>query len=134
VDGPQRMLEFQALTQAHGIDKEIIMICKHTSDCSTTVTGSKLIYLPFFGNIALVQALVATTKAATPSLEGLQPKKIQAEQKPIDEGTTLRICIDMRGFGFAKMMSCRWELAKCRQGCHSQKQDAGRGVQLSIFG
>ena len=26
-----------------------------------------------------------------------------------------------RGFGFAKMMSCRWE------------QDAGRGVQLSTF-
>ena len=38
-----------------------------------------------------------------------------------------------RGFGIAKMMSCRWELAKCRQGCRSQKQDAGRGVQLSIF-
>ena len=96
VDSSQRMLEFIALTKAHGIDKEIIMICKHNIDSTTTVTGGKVIYLPYFGNLALVQALAATTKEATPAIEGLQPKKIQESERTVTEDITLRITIDMQ--------------------------------------
>ena len=96
VDSPQRMLEFIALTEAHGIDKEITMICKHNPECTNTVTGSKVIFLPYYGNIALVQALAATTKAANPSIEGLQPKKIQEPESKAAEDITLRITIDMQ--------------------------------------
>ena len=96
VDSSQRMLEFIALTKAHGIDKEIIMICKHNIDSTTTVTGGKVIYLPYFGNLALVQALAATTKEATPAIEGLQPKKIQESERTATEDITLRITIDMQ--------------------------------------
>lgn len=97
VDGPHRMLEFQALNSSTW-DRQghYTMICKHSTDCATTVTGSKVIFLPYFGNIALVQALAATTKAASPSIRGLQPKKIQAEETTIEEGTTLLITIDMQ--------------------------------------
>ena len=35
-----------------------------------------------------------------------------------------------RGFGFAKMMSCRWELAKCRQGCRSHGKCCGEVLQV----
>ena len=74
--------EIQALSKAHGLDKEVLLIAKPDStETDVEVKGFKKALLPFMGNLALVEAILATSTGKEPDFGGTKPIKAVGEHK-----------------------------------------------------
>ena len=91
------MAEIQALCLAHEVKKEILLIARGGGDPKEIeqIQGCKKALLPFQGNLALVEALLATTTGAPPEFNGTQPVKVVGVDKSLkkEQLVSLRIMV-----------------------------------------
>ena len=94
VDKPERILEMQQLSSAHSLTKKITLIAKKDRDSTFKAPGCKSLLLPWMGNLALVDAWVATSVGEEPGLSGEKPEEVQAKDDlgiSFDDRLTLRV-------------------------------------------
>ena len=97
MDSVDRMVEYQALSKAHGLTNEITMIAKMVDSDITGVENAVTLWLPYLSNLALVQAVVATTTGTKSTLKGVEPVKKDAKDKEGQEKfVTLRMVVDLK--------------------------------------
>ena len=85
--------EIQALSTAHGLKKEVLLITKPDSKevAEVQVKGVKKALLPYQGNLALVEALLATSTGGEPSFGGTTPVKAVAINRSLKKENTVSL-------------------------------------------
>ena len=97
MDSVEKMCEYQALAKAHGLTSNITMIAKFADDDLTGLSNPVKLWLPYLSNLALVQAVVATTSGEKTTLTGIEP--IKKDGKGADDHgkmIALRMVLDLK--------------------------------------
>ncbi len=89
--------EIQALSAAHELQKEVLLITKPDAKEAeeVEVKGAKKALLPYQGNLALVEAIIATSTGKEPSFGGTTPVKAVAINRSLKKTNlvSLRIMV-----------------------------------------
>lgn len=83
-DSSQRISELQALTKVHNLKKQACLIAMQDNQDQIHTEGKKAVWLPFHGNIALVQAIAACARGVKPEIKGETPKKVKLDDTTAD--------------------------------------------------
>ena len=87
--------EIQALSKVHELKTGILLITKNTGGEDIKLTGARTTLLPYQGNLALVEAVLAMSTGATPNDCGMTPVKannVERKRKK-ENAVTLRIMV-----------------------------------------
>lgn len=90
-----QMLEFQKLAKIFNITTQVVMICKYGEDRPDLTVGRQLL-LPYLGNLALVQAHVATLDGSPPEIREPQVRKANITGKGTGGLTVMRITVPLK--------------------------------------
>ena len=89
--------EIQALSEAHSLTKEVLLIMKPDSKevAEVQVKGVKKALLPYQGNLALVEAIIATSTGNEPTFGGTTPVKAVAINRSLkkENNVSLRVMV-----------------------------------------
>ena len=97
MDTVERMIEYQALSKAHGLTNCITMIAKSGDEDLAGLSNPTKLWLPYLSNLALVQAVVATTTGEQTTLKGIVPvKKDGTDTNGMEKMVTLRMVVDLK--------------------------------------
>ena len=97
MDSIEKMAEYQALTKAHKLTTSVIMIAKVGDEDLTGLDNPVKMWLPYLSNLALVQAVVATTTGEKTTLKGIEPVKKDGKGAEDESKTvTLRMVVDLK--------------------------------------
>lgn len=91
----QTVAETQALSQVHELKNGILLVTKNSSSEDITIKGSKKALLPYQGNLALVEAVLAMSTGVEPTFSGTTPVKAVAYNKQTKKENvmTLRVMV-----------------------------------------
>jgi len=89
----EKISEIQALAACHGLSKPIILVAK-TDESNAEIKEGRKILLPYLGNLALVEATIATSTGVKAEWEGEKPITAKTLNKvPKESLTTLRVIV-----------------------------------------
>ncbi len=97
MDKVDRMAEYQTLSKAHNLSNSITMIAKVGDEDLAGLQNPVKMWLPYLSNLALVQAVVATTTGEKTTLTGIEP--VRKDGKGDEEAgkmITLRMVVDLK--------------------------------------